>query len=201
MIAVDWLCPATIRAAVATPATPQAGGQAEQLLNALPRIRLRDTRSAFGSARTWPPPNDRSGMEPEAAKIDRRARLVRNVVLVLAVAGVLHFVLSLVSWCLFYVISYRVGWRHVQNITYGVCHLSPAIILLGLFAWTSIASLRRRRFTIPLLACSVLLSLGVFAVEVRGEPQFQRVWIDGPMACTNRQSYFCTWWWWRPSRH
>ncbi len=112
-------------------------------------------------------------MEPEAESTDLRTQAVRNAVLAaLAVAGVLHFVLSSVVWGLFYVGSYRNGWRHVQTVAYGVRHLSPAVILLGLFAWTLIASFRRRRFTIPLLACSVLLSVGVFVVEVRDEPQF-----------------------------
>jgi hypothetical protein len=119
----------------------------------------------------------------------------------LAVVGVLHFVLSLVVWGFFYVGSYRNGWRDSLTVAYGARHLSPAIVLLGLFTWASWAAFRRRRFAIPLLACSVLLSLGVFAVEVRGDPQFQRVWFDNPMTCSNRQSYYCTWWWWQPTRH
>ena len=140
-------------------------------------------------------------MRLEATTPDRRARLIRNAALALAIAGVLHFVLSLVMWGFFYVGSYRNGWRNVLTVHYGLRHMSPAIVLLGLFASSSWAALRRRRFAPPLLVCTVLLSVGVFAVEARGDPQFQRVWFDEPTACSNRQSYYCTWWWWQPTRH
>mgnify|MGYP000228435695 CR=1 FL=1 len=140
-------------------------------------------------------------MRLEAKTTDRSTRFIRNVALALAIVGVLHFVLSLVMWGFFYVGSYRNGWRNVLTVTYGIRHLSPALVLLGLFAWASWATFSRRRFSLPLLVCSLLLSIGVFAVEARGDPQFQRVWIDDPTSCSNRQSYYCTWWWWQPTRH
>jgi hypothetical protein len=119
----------------------------------------------------------------------------------LAIIGSLHFALSLLVWGFFYVGSYRNGWRHVLTVTYGIRHLSPAIILGVLFAWAAWAAFRRRRYAVPLLICSVLLSVGAFAAEARGDPQFQRVWFDEPTACSNRESYYCTWWWWQPTRH
>ena len=73
-------------------------------------------------------------MRLEATTTDRRTRLIRNVALALAVVGVLHFVLSLVMWGVFYVGSYRNGWRNVLTLSYGVQHPSPAIVPLGLFA-------------------------------------------------------------------
>lgn len=141
-------------------------------------------------------------MRLEATTNDWGTRLIRNVALGLAIVGILHFVVSLVTWGFFLVGSYRHGWQNVLKLGYGVQHLSPPIVLLGLFAWSSWTAFRRRRFALPLLVCTVLLSVGVFAVEVRGEPQFQRVWFDKPTdACSNRQSYYCTWWWWQPTRH
>ncbi len=128
-------------------------------------------------------------------------QFIRKVALALAIIGVLHFVLSLVTWGFFYVGSYRNGRRNVLTVAYGLRHLSPAIMLLCLFAWSSWATFRRQRFALALLVGSVLLSVGVFAVEARGDPQFQRVWIDDPTSCSNRQSYYCTWWWWQPTRH
>ena len=140
-------------------------------------------------------------MRLEPAITVRRAQILRNLALVVAIAGVLHFVLSLVTWGGFYVVSYRSGWRNVLTFAYGARHLSPAVALLGLFAWSSWATLRRRRFAMPLLAGAVLLAVGAFTVEARGDPQFQRVWFDQAMACSNRQSFYCTWWWWQPTRH
>jgi hypothetical protein len=106
-----------------------------------------------------------------------------------------------VAWGFFYVASYRNGWRNVLTVSYGAEHLLPAIAMLGLFTWTSIAILCRRRFAPLLVLCSIVLSAGVFALEVRGDPQFQRVWFDDATSCSNRQSYYCTWWWWQPTRH
>jgi hypothetical protein len=140
-------------------------------------------------------------MRLAATTTDRWKRHSGNAALVLAIVGVLHFVLSLVVWGSFYVGSYRNGWRNVLTVPYGARHLSPVIVLLGLFAWSTWATFRRRRLALPLLACTVLLSVGAFAVEARGDPQFQRVWFNEPTACSNRQSYYCTWWWWQPTRH
>lgn len=137
-------------------------------------------------------------MRPEATTADRRAGLIRTFALALAGAGVLHFVFSLVVWGFFYVGSYRNGWQGALTAAYGLVHLSPPVVLLGLFAWALVAIRRRRRSAVPLLVCCVVLSLGAFAVEVRGDPQLQRVWFEEDRACSSRQNFYCTWWWWRP---
>jgi hypothetical protein len=118
----------------------------------------------------------------------------------LALAGVFHFVVALIVWGFFYVACHRNGWQNSLTFAYGARHLSSAFALLGLFTWASIASMHRRRYATPLLAATVFLSVGIFAIEVRGDPQFERIWIDNPVTCTNHQKYFCTWWWWQPTR-
>lgn len=137
-------------------------------------------------------------MQLEVTTTDRRSRLVRYVALVVGGAGVMHFILSLVVWGFFYVASYRSGLENVLTVAYGARHLSPVFVLLGLFGWASWGAFRCKRFVVPLLVCSVLLSLGAFAVEVRDDPQFQRVWFEENRACSSRQNVYCTWWWWQP---
>jgi hypothetical protein len=131
----------------------------------------------------------------------RRPRRLRNAALAVAAAGVLHFGLSLVAWAVFYVIAYRNGWHGALTITYAARHVVPAVLLLAVFLWAFVAALRVRRLAAPLVPAGVVVSLAVFAADARGEPQFQRVWFDEPNACSNRESFYCTWWWWRPTRH
>ena len=131
----------------------------------------------------------------------RRANVTRALALVLASAGVLHFVASLFLWGCFYVGSYRNGWKRIFTVGYTAAHLVPALGLMGLFAWAAVAPLRRRRGAVALVALALLAAAITFAVEARGEPQFYRVWFDDPLSCSNRESVYCTWWWWRPRRH
>jgi hypothetical protein len=104
-------------------------------------------------------------------------------------------------WVIFLCAGYRNGWHNVLALSYGVRHLLPVVALIGLFGWSSWAGRRRRRYTWSLLTLSFVAAAGAFAVDVRGEPQFRRVWLDDPTTCANRQSYYCTWWWWQPTNH
>ena len=127
--------------------------------------------------------------------------IVRRIALGIAVLGTLHFGVSLVAWGLFYFGSYRQGRSDVLAVGYGVRHLSSAVVFLAVFLVATATVVRRRRWATVLLAGGVVGSVVMFAVEVRGEPQFQRVWFDEASACSNRQSFFCTWWLWHPTRH
>ena len=113
----------------------------------------------------------------------------------------LHFALSLVAWAFFYVIGYRNGWHEALTFTYAARHVIPAVLMLAVFLWAFVAAVRGRRRAAPLVLAGVVVSLAVFAADARGEPQFQRVWFDEPNACSNSESFYCTWWWWRPTRH
>ena len=138
---------------------------------------------------------------PEAEAKVRRARIGRSLALFFAAFGVLHFAGSLAAWGLFYVGSYRQGWNHVFRLSYAIAHVLPALILLGLFTWACVATWRRHRLALPLVTVAIAFALVVFTIEVRGQPQFERVWVDDPTSCTNRQAHYCTWYWYQPTRH
>ena len=140
-------------------------------------------------------------MRLEAVTTRSTGPVVRQIALGIAVLGILHFVVSLIAWGLFYYGSYRQGWTRMFAVGYGVRHLSSAVVLLSLFLIATAALVRRRPWATVLLGVVILASVATFAVEVRGDPQFQRVWFDDPTACSNRQSYYCTWWFWQPTRH
>jgi hypothetical protein len=120
---------------------------------------------------------------------------------VMALIGIGHFVLSLIAWGNFYVGAYRNEWRTALTLGYGVRHFAPAVLLFVLFVWASAAAWRRRRSVRWVLALGLLLCLILLLVDVRGDPQFYRVWFDHADSCSNRQSFYCTWWWWQPTRH
>ena len=123
------------------------------------------------------------------------------MLLAVCLSGLLHFLLSLVVWGFFYYGAHRNGWGAVLTLAYGLRHAGPAILLTVLFVIASRAALRARRSAAPLLVLGIIASTVTFAVDVRGDPQFQRVWFDNPYECSNRQSFYCTWWWWQPTRH
>lgn len=130
-----------------------------------------------------------------------RRPLLNQLVLGVSLIGSLHFMLSLFAWVTFYFAARRNDWHHSLTIAYGARNFAPAVALMTLFTWTSIAALRRRKSALRLLLFGVVIAAAMFAVDAKGAPQFQRIWFDNPYACSNRQYFYCTWWWWQPTRH
>lgn len=130
---------------------------------------------------------------------DRSKSFRRRLALCVGMAGISHFAISLLAWGFFYVGSYRNHWKEVFTPGYMARHLLPVLVLLGMFILASVAFWRRRRGGAFVLGASMLLSLCAFVVDVRGEPQLQRIWFEEPTrACSSRQNFYCTWWWWQP---
>ena len=92
---------------------------------------------------------------------DDRTRRRPTVTLVLAVSGVLHFVVSAGVWSLMIWVGWRVRWNMLAILTGTI----PAFALLAWFMLTWFAAWRRHRSAPGLLIASLFAAAAVFAYD------------------------------------
>lgn len=119
-----------------------------------------------------------------------RSLMRRNLTLVLAGAGVLHFLGSALGWALLVWVGLRQKWP-LGPVLWGAL---PAVLLFGWFALAALAAWRRRRVAAWLLVVGFTVSAAIFAHDaVTRNWQFhaEDFHAQGPQ----KTFYYVTWWW------
>lgn len=114
----------------------------------------------------------------------------RNATLVLAVVAALHFALSSLLWSFLLLAAVRQDWD-LPRVLLGA---TPAFLLLGWFAFVSLAALRRLRVAAALLVAGLVAGGAVFAYDaVTRNYQMHAENYHGRGG--GKTFHYSTWWW------